>query len=95
MVETTLTVHHPVGLHARPAAIFYRKAREFASRITVQNLSRTNTSEVPVSAIYLVQIGVLQGHNIRIRAEGADEAEALAALTRLVEENFGESPCGP
>jgi phosphocarrier protein len=37
-----------------------------------------------------LQIGVRQGHQIRLRASGEDEAEVIAALTKLVEENFGE-----
>jgi phosphocarrier protein len=91
MTEAILTVNHPVGLHARPAAAFYRTARMFKSRITIQNLSGKNNNEVPVSTIYLVQIGVKQGHQIRLRAEGEDEAEAIAALEQLVAENFGET----
>lgn len=90
MTETTLTVTHPIGLHARPAATFYRKVRQYKSRITIQNLSRPETAEVPISTISLVQIAVKQGHAIRIRAEGEDEAEAVAALAHLVETNFGE-----
>jgi phosphocarrier protein HPr len=91
MTETTLTITHPVGLHARPAALFYQKTREFKSRITIQNLSRPNSQEMPVSPFYLLQIGVSRDHQIRIRAEGEDEQQAIAALTRLVEDNFGET----
>jgi len=90
MTEATLTINHPIGLHARPAATFYKKTREFRSKITIQNLSRPNSKEVPVSPFYLLQIGVSQGHEVRIRAEGDDEQEAIAALTKLVQENFGE-----
>jgi phosphocarrier protein HPr len=90
MTEATLTINHPVGLHARPAATFYKKTREFKSKITIQNLSRPDGKEVPVSAFYLLQIGVLQGHQVRIRADGEDEQAAIAALTQLVEQNFGE-----
>lgn len=90
MTETTLTITHPVGLHARPAAVFIQKAREFTSRITIQNLSRPEKKEGPVSAFHLLQIGAKSGHQIRLRAEGEDEQEAIVALTRLVEENFGE-----
>lgn len=90
MTETTLTINHPIGLHARPAAAFYKKTREFKSKITIQNLSRPATKEVPVSPFYLLQIGVSQGHEVRICAEGEDEQEAIAALTKLIEENFGE-----
>ncbi len=90
MTEVTLTITNAVGLHARPAALFYKKAREFKSKITIQNLSRENGRELPVSAFNLLQSGVLQGHSIRLRADGDDEQAALAALAKLVEENFGE-----
>ena len=91
MNEVTLTITNQVGLHARPAAVFYRKSREFKSKITIQNLSRPETKEVPVGPFYLLQIGVSKGHAVRIRADGEDEQEALAALTQLIEENFGEA----
>jgi len=90
MTEATLTITNTVGLHARPAALFYKKTREFKSKITIQNLSREGSKEVPVSPFQLLQIGVLQGHQIRLRATGEDEQVAIAALTKLVEENFGE-----
>jgi phosphocarrier protein HPr len=91
MTEATLTVTNVVGLHARPAAAFYKKTREFKSRVTIQNLSRPDTKEVPVSPFYLLQIGVSQGHEVRLRAEGDDEREVIAALTTMIEEQFGET----
>jgi phosphocarrier protein len=91
MTEAILTVTNVVGLHARPAAAFYKKTREFKSRVTIQNLSRPDTKEVPVSPFYLLQIGVSQGHQVRLRAEGDDEREVIAALTTLIEEQFGET----
>lgn len=90
MTEATVTITHPVGLHARPAALFYKKAREFKSRITIQNLSRPDGKEVPISPFYLLQIGVSQGHEVRLRAEGEDEQAAIAALVELVAQNFHE-----
>lgn len=90
MIEATVTITHPIGLHARPAAMFYQKVREFKSRITIQNISRVGSREVPVSPFYLLQLGVTRGHQLRICAEGEDEAEAIQGLTRLVETNFGE-----
>ncbi len=91
MAEATVTVRHASGLHARPAALFYRTTRQFQSRVTVQNLSGADQSEVPVSAINLLQIGVKQGHEICIRAEGPDAEAAIMALTRLVESDFEET----
>ncbi|MFO7167947.1 MAG: HPr family phosphocarrier protein [Chloroflexota bacterium] len=90
MIETTLIIRHPDGLHARPAADFYRKTREFKSRITIQNLSRPDGPEVPVSLFNLLQIGAASGHRVRLRAVGEDEREAIRALAALIEQQGGE-----
>ena len=91
IIETILTVTNAIGLHARPAATFYKKTREFKSKITIQNMSRSDSKEVPVSPFYLLQIGVSQGHEVRLRATGEDAQAAIDALTQLFAENFGET----
>ena len=90
MTEVVLTVNNKDGLHARPAKDFIKKAREFGSTITIQNVSRPESQAVALTPDGLLNIAVRQGHEIRLRAEGPDEVEAIAALTQLVEENFGE-----
>ena len=87
MVEATLIILHPQGLHSRPAADFYRKAREFKSRVTIQNMSRPNSREVPVSHYNLLQLGASQGHRVRVRVDGEDEREAMRALVTLIEQH--------
>ena len=91
MTEVVLTIKNNDGLHGRPAADFIKKGREFGSKITIQNLSRPDSKEVALTVVGLLNIAVRQGHQIRVRAEGPDEAAAIAALTQLVEENFGET----
>jgi phosphotransferase system HPr (HPr) family protein len=88
MIETTVTIQNHHGLHARPAALFYRKARKYRCAVTIQNLSRPGSSEVPVSPLHLLQIGVRQGDAIRLRATGEDASEAIADLTHLIETDF-------
>ncbi|MFQ3633273.1 HPr family phosphocarrier protein [Roseiflexus sp.] len=83
-------IRHPFGLHARPAADFYRKTREFRSRITVRNISRRSSVELPVSLLNLLQLGAAQGHQVLIRAEGEDEREAVTALAALLDQFVAE-----
>jgi phosphocarrier protein len=90
MTEAVLTVTNKDGLHARPAKDLIKKVREFGSKITIQNLSRPDSKEVVLTPVALLNIGVRQGHEIRVRAEGSDETTVIAALKQLVEENFGE-----
>lgn len=90
MTEKTVTVRHQHGLHARPAALLYRKTREYRSAVTIQNLSRPGSGEVSLSPFTLLQIGVRQGDAVRLRATGDDADEAIACLTALIETNFGD-----
>jgi phosphocarrier protein HPr len=86
--ETTLTLHHKTGLHARPAAAFVQTAKKFKSDIKVSHDGREANAK---SILTVLTLGANQGAVITIRAEGEDAAEALAALTALVEDNFGEA----
>ena len=90
MTEIVIGVTNKDGLHARPAKDFIKKAREFSSKITIQNLSRPESKEVAVTPVNLLNIAVRQGHEVRLRAEGSDEAAAIAALAELIKSNFGE-----
>lgn len=87
MPEITLTVHHKVGLHARPAALFIQTARQFGCEVRVTYNTRQADAK---SILAVLALGVSQGAVITIRAEGEDAQEALAALQALVETNFGE-----
>ena len=89
--EIRLTVRNRLGLHARPAAQFVATAARFRAEVTVCNVTRGTG---PVSAKSINQVatlGVRQGHEIAIAAQGPDAEEALAALQALVEANFGEA----
>jgi phosphotransferase system HPr (HPr) family protein len=90
VVETVLTLHSSAGLHARPAALFYRKARMFQARLTIQNLSKPDSRELAVTPVNLLLADVDAGHTIRLRADGPDEQAALLALQQLIEADFGE-----
>ena len=93
--EELLTVRTWMGLHARPAAQLVIQASRFQAEITVRNVTR-NTGAVSAKSINRVTtLGVRQGHQIAIQAEGPDAAMALAALKALVKSNFGEAETAP
>ena len=86
----TLPLHTAHGLHARPAAQFVQTAGRYDAQITVRNQT---TGKGPVSAKSLnalATLGALHGHEITIMANGPQADTALEALTRLVQDNFGE-----
>jgi phosphotransferase system HPr (HPr) family protein len=90
MNSLLLTVNHPVGLHARPAARFVQAASAYKSRITVANATKNSDPVDAKSILMVLTLGVHQGYEIVIQAEGEDENEAIEALKALVEDNFGE-----
>ncbi|EKP95109.1 MULTISPECIES: HPr family phosphocarrier protein [Thermaerobacter] len=87
MAEVTVTIQHPTGLHARPAALFVQTASRFRSRIEVTANGKTVNAK---SMMAILSLGARQGTTLTLRAEGEDAADALAALKELVETNFGE-----
>lgn len=85
-----LTVFNKVGLHARPAAQFVKKAASFKAQIQVENLSKATKAVNAKSLLSLLSISVQKDDRIRITANGEDESRAVDALRELVESNFGE-----
>lgn len=87
MHETKLKILHPEGLHARPASKFVDTAQEFQSEITVSfSGERVNAKSI----LNVLSLGVEQGDEISIRAEGSDSEAAIGALTELIESDFGD-----
>lgn len=88
MKTSQIPVTDPVGLHARPAALFSNLASQFESEIMICNLSTAGDWANAKSILSVLTCGVLQGHLLGIRAEGPDEDQALQALERLVRAEF-------
>ena len=65
------------GIHARPATLLVQTASKFSSDI---NLEYKGKSVNLKSIMGVMSLGVGQGADVTISAEGADEAEAIAAI---------------
>lgn len=86
MPEISLRVEHPVGLHARPAALFVQTAKQFKSNIKVRHGDKEADAK---SILGVLTLGANQGAVVTIQAEGEDAEEALKAIKELFESNFG------
>jgi phosphotransferase system HPr (HPr) family protein len=91
MPSAEITVTHPVGLHARPAAEFVKLAAKFPCEIKVRNLTADGKYVNAKSILSVLTLGVQQGHRVCLETNGDQESEALSALTGLIESNFGEA----
>ena len=90
MPAIKLTVNHPAGLHARPAAVFVNTAKKFACNITVCNLTAGKPAANAKSILSVLTQGINQGFEIELCAEGEGSEEALETLKSLIDGNFGE-----
>lgn len=88
--EIRLVVRNRLGLHARPAAQFVTTSSRFQADIRVRNITRGSTWVNAKSINQIAALGVRQGHEIAISAQGPDADEALRALQALIESGFGE-----
>jgi phosphocarrier protein HPr len=84
-VTRVIVIRNSQGLHARPADMFARLARQFQSRIELVREGR----RVEASSIMdLLTLGAAQGTELVLEAEGDDAQEAVEALAKLVESGF-------
>jgi phosphocarrier protein HPr len=86
-VERELDILNSRGLHARASAKFVKCAEGFDAQVTV---SRDGHSVPGTSIMGLMMLAAAQGTSILVSAEGRQAEEALAALTALVADRFGE-----
>lgn len=77
MTEKKIMVKIASGLEARPVALFVQVASQFQSSIYVAMQNKKVNAK---SIMGMMSLGVLEGENISITAEGPDEAEAIDKL---------------
>lgn len=87
MIEGVFTIKNKLGLHARPAAIFVKKANEFKSNIWME---RDGTKVNGKSIMGLLMLACPLGSKVTLKIDGADEADALRELGKLIEGGFQE-----
>lgn len=84
-MEKTLIIENEEGLHARPAGMFVKKANEFISQVFIRSQSNQVNAK---SIMNILTLGLEKNAEITLVTQGADEAEALSALSGLIESKF-------
>jgi len=86
-LQKSFTIINRLGLHARAAAQLVQTANRFNSEVMVEK------DDIEVNGKSIMGILLLaapKGTEISLTVTGADESEAMAALTHLIEDGFGE-----
>lgn len=85
MKSFTYTIRDAVGIHARPAGLLAKKAKEFESAVTIE---KGDKSAAATKLIALMGLGVKCGDTVTVTIEGADEEKAAAEMEKFFTENL-------
>jgi phosphocarrier protein HPr len=87
MIKTTISISNKLGLHARASAKLTKLAGSFESDVFMRrNDRRVNAKSI--MGVMMLAAGV--GSVVELEVDGTDEAAAMAALTALINDKFGE-----
>ena len=85
MKEFTYTITDSVGIHARPAGLLAKKAKEFESVITIEKDGKSVNAQ---KLMMLMGLGVRCGDTVKVTVEGADEEAAAKAMEEFLAANL-------
>jgi len=87
MIAGSVRIVNKLGLHARAASRLVNCASGYASEIRLIKGTRAVNAK---SIMGVLTLAAAKGSELVIEAEGADQQQALEALTTLIEGRFGE-----
>jgi len=87
MLEGIFTIKNRLGLHARPAATFVKKANEFKADICVE---KDGTEVNGKSIMGLLMLACPLGSRLMLKVDGTDEETAFQELGQLIDDGFQE-----
>jgi phosphocarrier protein HPr len=87
MTEQQVQISNSLGIHARPASKIVQAATKFKSEI---RLISADSQADAKSILNVMMLGANYGTRLRVRATGADEKEAVAAVVELIQNKFFE-----
>ena len=89
MSDATATVMltNKMGLHARPSTEIVRAACRFSADVQIAKDGQTADAK---SVLELLMLAAECGSELTVSASGDDAAQAVKAVTSLIESRFGE-----
>ena len=87
MPSADVTIVNKLGLHARAAAKLTHLASNYQSDIWVSRSGRRVNAK---SIMGVMMLAAGQGTSVQLEAQGADADQAIAALSKLIADKFGE-----
>ena len=85
MKTFTYTIKDELGIHARPAGLLAKKAKELDTEITITKGEKTVGA---TKLMALMGLGVKCGDTITVNVSGVDEENAEKAMKEFLEANL-------
>ena len=87
MLTQEIEIINKLGLHARASAKLTQLAGKFACEVWMSKGTRRINAK---SIMGVMMLAAGKGSKVTVETNGADEAEAMAALQALIADYFGE-----
>ncbi|AJE03011.1 HPr family phosphocarrier protein [Geobacter pickeringii] len=87
MLVQEFTIVNKLGLHARASALLVKTASRFSAEIKI---GREGIEVNGKSIMGIMMLAAAKGTTITVTVDGGDEAEAMAALSDIITNGFGE-----
>ena len=87
MLTKETQIINKLGLHARASAKLTQLAGKFKCEVWMSKGTRRINAK---SIMGVMMLAAAKGSTVSIETDGADEAEAMAALLALIADYFGE-----
>ena len=84
MISKSMTVNIPKGLDARPVALLVQVASQYESSIYVEIQEKKVNAK---SIMGMMSLGLAEGEEITIIANGPDEQDAVSAIDKYISKN--------
>ena len=84
MKQFQYTIKDELGVHARPAGLLVKLAKQYTSAITIEKNGKTCDMR---KLMAVMGMGIRQGETITVTAEGEDEVAAIEAVEKFLTEN--------
>ncbi|WP_133406940.1 HPr family phosphocarrier protein [Parashewanella tropica] len=82
MYQKTITILAKHGIHTRPAALLVKTAKTFDCDVIVE----CNGKQASAKSLFKLQtLGLYQGQEVKVFAEGAHAQEAVESVSTLLE----------
>lgn len=79
-------IHDELGIHARPAGLLAKLAKEYKD--TVVTVTKAGNTVKATQLMKLMSMGVKRGDEVTVAAEGPEEDAAIERLQAFFQENF-------